>query len=180
MKKDTLPNKNMIFVLLFMALTGCANAAYTEGYPTNKIGWLHGNCLAISNPAMSPGQKISIIVLGDKQETVEGLIVHKTTEAKECYALSEDRKDVNLNQGNTFYLVSASKEIELGIGLVDLHSKLNDEYNNQRNSFGFCSTSEGVQFSVWEGAPYHSKKLWDDYYYFGYDTEANCPEGSAQ
>lgn len=153
-----------------------ANLTHTA----SSIGWLHGNCIAIINSDDLKGRKIIIVNPDDKQEYFESTIIKKATSGEECYALLDDRASINAQNGRQFYTVSSSKPVELGIGiLVDKGKSLNEsDFNNVLKiyTYSYCSTSEGVQFSVWNGEAYKGGLIWSDYYYLGYDTEDNCPK----
>jgi len=156
---------------------------------TAQIGWLHGNCLAIKTLGLKRGTKLIIIALGKPQVSLQAEIIERTDSGEECYALRQERKDINMSEGNIFYSVApASKApLELAIGIVGLkagftatdgtiHTDVNGD--GRQDYFTECSTSEGVQFNVWSDAPYKGKALWSAYYYLGYDTEPNCPENT--
>ena len=156
---------------------------------TAQIGWLHGNCLAIKTLGLKRGTKLSIIALGKPQVSLQAEIIERTESGEECYALRQERKDINMSEGNIFYSVApASKApLELAIGIVGLkagftatdgtiHTDVNGD--GRQDYFTECSTSEGVQFNVWSEAPYKGKALWSAYYYLGYDTEPNCPKNT--
>jgi hypothetical protein len=41
-------------------------------------------------------------------------------------------------------------------------------------SFRSCASSEGLHLTVWSGKPLEGKLRWHEYYYLGYDVEADC------
>ena len=41
-----------------------------------------------------------------------------------------------------------------------------------------CLSSEGVHYTVWEGEPLQSRRLWHEYYYLGYDVDSTCKQRS--
>ena len=105
-----------------------------------------------------------------------------TKNGDKCSALLDARKTINMKGGTHFYEVASESPIELGIGVIQASDQsratkepLDLNNDGRKESFSQCLASEGVQFSVWEGAPYTSKLTWSGYYYLGYDTEANCP-----
>ena len=66
---------------------------------------------------------------------------------------------------------------DLTLSFLSFFEQLTDlDGDGKRDTFTSCSTSEGVNFSVWNGEAYKSKLIWSDYYYLGYDSEADCPE----
>lgn len=43
-----------------------------------------------------------------------------------------------------------------------------------RMSFRFCTSNEGLHFTLWQGRPITGKRLWHRYFYLGYDVEFSC------
>lgn len=162
-----------------------------SGYDlTAQIGWLHGSCLAVKMADLKKGTKLTIISLGKPQALSEAEIVQRTESGEECYALRQERKDINLSEGNMFYLVASASKVplELAIGIVgmkagftttdgSIHADINGD--GHQDYFTECATSEGVRFNVWSGSPFKGKALWSAYYYLGYDTEPDCPENAS-
>ena len=48
------------------------------------------------------------------------------------------------------------------------------EADGHEESFRFCTSSEGIHFTVWTGPPLEGKIRWHQYYYLGYDVEPTC------
>lgn len=148
----------------------------------SSIGWLHGNCLAIKNKHLDNNTKLKVVEL-DAQSSFLATILRNANNADECYPLQEDRKSINLQSGNSFYLVSSTKPIEIGIGIIsnnldgnNLENKLLDSnQDGRKDTFSYCYTSEGISFNIWKEAAHKSALIWSGYYYLGYDTEENCP-----
>lgn len=165
----------------------CSAACYSNGQQSVSnavaIGWLHGNCLAIKNPDLMPNSTINVFTPDGQLQIVEAEITGKTDSAENCPALLEDRRKINDTDGRIFYTVSTSTPIGMAIGVVapaggEGASAVNPADTNRNgitDTFYFCQTSEGIEFSIWEGRPYKGRKLWDDYYYLGYSSEPTCP-----
>jgi len=153
--------------------------------PDRAIGWLHGNCLALEDARARVGTRVAVVMLGETQQVVAARVTGSALDTEACPALLEDRRDINLGSGLTFYQVDADSEGELGIGVIQtggdrkltVAELLDTNGDGRRDGFGRCATSEGVQFSVWADEARHGTPLWTGYYYLGYDTEADCPEG---
>lgn len=177
----------LVNILATLCIIGCSSTPQNMA-SNNKIelkgviGWLHGNCFAVRNSNILNGSNLIVVRLDNSQEIVLAKIVRKVSNGDDCYALLEDRRLINLEGGKSFYTVSSEKPIELGIGVIqsDTDSTFTEKEfldlngDGRKDTFSQCSTSEGIQFSVWEGVPYKSKLIWSGYYYLGYDTEANC------
>lgn len=183
----------LIVMFLLLAVSACqkkSNAELDEvkntTYDLNKnIGWIHNNCLAIKNNEIKSDDKISIVVLGKHQKVVISTIVKKYNSSIGCPQLLDDRKSINISEGNSFYLIKPlSKQIDLGIVLVGKVNNIKEgrelvtvdiNRDGKPDYFTECASSEGIHFSVWSEKPWKGKKLWTSYYYLGYDIEPNCP-----
>lgn len=172
-------------------LPGCASGDRSlrkaENAGSNRaIGWLHGNCLALAGSKPRIGSQVAVVALGDVQRIVAARITGKAVGADECIPLLDDRRAGNLREGLAFYRIDADAPVELGIGVVQSHADpvpavsdlLDTNGDGRRDTFSHCATSEGVQFSVWADEARRETPLWSGYYYLGYDTEADCPEGT--
>ena len=182
------------FCIITILASGCQQqeilTANNKSVMTNalneKIGWLHGNCIAIKKKILQSGEKLTVISLGESQFLYEAEIIEPTQSSEKCFALLEGRKDVNVAEGYYFYKVTPPKQgkLNLGIGLIDLKPKIYKKNemiygdingDGHNNYFTQCSTSEGVQFNIWSDGIYKGDPIWSGYYYLDYTTEENCP-----
>lgn len=166
-------NMTTLRTLLLLApiLTACASNSVAEDSvsthaESEKMGWLHGKCLAIKDPHIPAHSKLSIILLDEPQSVNTGEVLGPATSGEQCYPLLEDRRTANIGTGYSFYLVNTKAQVNLAIGSVG------KEIDTHGYNYSYCTTSEGVQFSTSEG----SKTIWSGYYYLGYDSESTCPE----
>ncbi|HSJ32552.1 MAG TPA: hypothetical protein VK933_14020 [Longimicrobiales bacterium] len=80
----------------------------------------------------------------------------------------------------TFHRLEASWEPgDLGIAILEgdaiaTHPDLDGD--GVPESFRACTSSEGVHLSVWSGEPLRGRRLWQYYYYLGYDVEPDCTD----
>lgn len=174
-------------VLSYLAALPSWRAAATETIAYDKrIGWFHGLCLAISDPNLTPGTAVTLVVMGDPQRVERTEIRDRTTASESCPALSSGRADTNVKSGAAFYRLSARKisNTDTGIGLIAppedptvteglAHVDLNGD--GGREVFASCATSEGIKFSIWKGKAYQGTPVWSAYYYLGYDLVPSCP-----
>ncbi len=182
--------KLLVLVEVFsLIILGCQLNATENSVIFNvsdRIGWLHGNCLAIKDSGLKKGTKLTVIKLGKPQSVSEAKILRPVQSGDQCHALLEGRKTVNLSEGNSFYLVTSLDKDDLGlaIGIINpkttisstngmVHTDVNGD--GVEDYFTQCSTSEGMSFSIWSKSPYKGEPLWSAYYYLDYDVEANCP-----
>jgi len=154
----------------------------TEGL-TKSVGWLHGNCLAIKNANLAIGTNVKVIDPDAPNSSNSAKISAVASKADECHALLDDRKTINKEQGNYFYVVVPVKPVNMAFGIVFTNDEMKSStgqvdlnIDGVSDTFYYCNTSEGVDFSIWQGKPYKSDKLWGEYYYLGYDMKPDCPQ----
>jgi hypothetical protein len=146
-----------------------------------RIGWLHGACLAIDNKTLAAGAPLTMMVLDNGQSIVEGNIVRPADAAARCPALAEGRRAANTETGLSFYVVAVPQDREpgLAIGVIGkaprVGTGLDANGDGKADQFSQCATTEGVSFAVWNGPAYQGAPLWSGYYYLGYDTDSTCP-----
>ncbi|MDW6002858.1 hypothetical protein [Vibrio mangrovi] len=158
--------KNLILYSLFIFCYQSSSLSAEElPLDDSKIGWMHGKCIAIKNPHISPRQEFTIIHLGEKTPSSVGTIVEKTEGDESCYPLLEDRKEINIENGYDFYLVRTNEDVNLAIGTFYL------EKTNGLN-YGYCQTSEGIEYFITK----NDKKIWEGYYYLGYESKPTCKD----
>lgn len=176
----------MLVTVSCALLSACVsgNGVSRGDRPDRAIGWLHGNCLALEDASARVGQEVAVVMLGEEQQVMTAQVTGTANDGGECIALTDDRRDTNLRNGLTFYKIGADAQVELGIGVVQaggsraltVSELLDTNGDGRRDSFSHCTTSEGVQFSVWTDEARSGAPMWTGYYYLGYDIEANCPE----
>lgn len=142
--------------------SGCTTARGETVDYQSSVGWLHGKCLAIENPNLKQEQIFVIVTLDKPQSQQHGRIQGKATHGEECYALLTDRQQVNEQAGYTFYRVSTDAEWGLAIGVLPSahNTLLDDDAAQDLEHFSYCSSNEGVHFSLWQGEPNASVHLW--------------------
>ncbi|WP_188151891.1 hypothetical protein [Teredinibacter waterburyi] len=130
-----------------------------------NIGWLHGNCLAIKNDNLASNTKITVFDFEMENQLVPASVISVAQSGEDCYALLDDRINVNTLAGYSFYTVKSSRSIGVAIGFVDIG-------NPAALTFEYCTTTEGIYFSVEK----NRFKIWDGYYYLGYESDPTCEE----
>jgi hypothetical protein len=175
-------------------LLSCASCRRTEPAPAptaafpfaERLGWLHGTCLAISNPKLAGGTPVTLVIMGDPQKVESARIDAKPASPETCQALLPARAQSNAKQGMTFYTLEAKDlhPTEMGIGIVESPAepkivnglaRVDLALKGQSAVFSSCATTEGIKFGVWPGKAYQGEPLWSAYYYLGYDQHPNCP-----
>lgn len=175
----------VFFSSLMLVLSGCTPQDKVVSKEKNDagyiVGWLHGNCIAVQGEVDIKSSTLLVVNLDSNR--VEKLEFDQKSKSDDsCYALLEGRASINAKDERYFYMVNSKKSVNLGIGIIfnaadkASNTEVIDLNGDGRNEvFTYCATSEGVQFSIWSGEKYHSDLIWSDYYYLGYDTEADCP-----
>lgn len=185
-------SKYILLVSLAMTIAGCASLIDNTQTATltKQVGWFYDKCLVINALGLTAGTALTLFDADASQNVFRSRIITPASGANECAPLADDRKSVNAEDGNFFYLITKPKETQAGstfnLGIAVVHSYKNGsqlgtetldlDNDGTADLFSYCATSEGINFTVWSAAPYKSKKLWNGYYYLGYDIEPNCPE----
>lgn len=131
----------------------------------DKIGWLHGNCLAIKNASIPPYFQFTLVHLNTENTIEKATIKKRATDSDDCYPLLDDRVSVNTSAGYFFYTVDSKEPVNLAIGILNP-----EDISVSALNFSYCTTSEGVKFS----ASKNSSSVWEGYYYLGYESEPTC------
>ncbi|PCJ14848.1 MAG: hypothetical protein COB04_14385 [Gammaproteobacteria bacterium] len=155
-----------ISVLLMFLLSLCANTklgANDGDFFEDSIGWMHGSCLAIKNNEIKIPIDITLVRLDVKNIIETASLVEKASSGDECFPLRDDRSEINIGNGYSFYKVESESKVDLAIAVIDAE-------NLNASNFGYCSTSEGIEYFVKES----SAIVWTGYYYLGYDSEVTC------
>ena len=154
-------------IALSSLLVACATQQLNaESSIKNNIGWVHSSCLAIHNPNLSTGDKVALHLFdAGEGSVIEVSIGHQITSSSDCYALLDDRADVNKSAGYSFYALNGNGANGLAIGVLSSLEKSNFK-------FDYCNTSEGIQFTVSN----NDEVVWQGYYYIGHDTESTCED----
>ncbi|NOY71815.1 MAG: hypothetical protein GXP14_05470 [Gammaproteobacteria bacterium] len=183
--------KFVVFVGLAMTMVGCNSLVEKDTQTkvlTKHVGWFYDRCLVIKAPNLPMGTVVTLVDVEATKNMLRSKIIAPAKNADECSPLADDRKDVNSEDGKSFYLISKPTQAEttFNFGIAVVLDGQNDslpiletfDLNNDGtlDSFSFCATSEGISFDVWSATPYKSKNIWNGYYYLGYDIESNCPE----
>jgi hypothetical protein len=162
---------------------GAVAAAFSY---SQQIGWLHGPCLAISNPNLAPGTPVALVITGKPQKVQETRIQEQTNSPMACQALMEGRATMNAKPGMSFYKLESGSvgSTDMGFGIVNPPAKpslmnglarVDLGQDGHSEVFSSCATSEGIKFAVWTDRAYQGKPRWSGYYYLDYDTKPTCP-----
>src|SRR6188768_377302 len=67
-----------------------------------RIGWLHGPCLAIADANLKAGTPVTLVVMGEPPKILNAAVQESTASAATCPALADERAAMS-KPGNTFY-----------------------------------------------------------------------------
>lgn len=156
----------LIFFVMAIMSTSCSllRDQYSDSLD-NDVGWLHGNCLAMKNDNIPPNHQFTLVHLDNANTTEKAIVIKRTTNGEECYALLDDRASVNKSAGYTFYTVKSNRPVNLAIGILRP-----EEVSISDAELSYCTTTEGVNFSISR----NGSEVWKGYYYLGYESESTC------
>lgn len=184
--------KRIVASLLLLFLASCKEPANKEPEQkaapfsfSERIGWLHGPCLAISAPELAAGTPVTLVIGAEPQSAQESRIQGKTDSPANCPALLEDRAKVNQKPGTVFYTLEGNVgKSDMGFGIVmppavpaivNGQAVIDLDHDGKNEVFTSCATSEGIKFDVWSEKPNQGEPRWSAYYYLGYDLTPTCP-----
>lgn len=168
--------------LVFFYLVGASGRTQIHlstnlGVAVQKSGT---GCLYIHNSTLVPGSPLTVILLSPPQSTLKAEIVRP---AASTTCSSEHASDTQLNAYEIRFLTEAPPAATPAIAVFGFSGRFHShgqyvtadlEHHGKPESFRFCASSEGVHLTVWSGKPLEGERRWHQYYYLGYDVEANC------
>lgn len=166
---------------------GAKAASKDTKVPLNeRLGWVHGSCLASANPNLTVGTPVLLVLMKDPQATATAEIGGRTSSSETCKPLLEDRAKQNTKGGTAFYALNAGAigATDMGVAIANppatstvVNGQVNIDLDGSGHPdvFSSCTTSEGIRFAAWAGEAYRGEPLWTGYYYLGYSSPANCP-----
>jgi hypothetical protein len=164
-----------------------ARASAAVPFPfAERIGWLHGACLAIANPNLVSGTPVVVVITGAPQKVAQARIAERTDSPQKCQALLEGRAAVNAKPGMIFYALESGDidRTNMGVGVVAPPTnaevvgglvRMDLDRSGHGEVFSSCATTEGIKFAVWSAKAYQGEPRWSGYYYLDYETQPNCP-----
>lgn len=169
---------NSIKILLsaFLFCTfDCLAAEAQFGIASSQDGIL---CVSFGDAPPPMGSHISIVEARSPQYFFEGKL---GAESNICNAL--EMADIV----GPYFIVTTEKKFAnsfMGIAVLSKNAisvvkskvELNTATSGTKIFFRSCTTNEGLYFSTWRGLPLKGKRIWQAYYYLGYDVIPSCQE----
>jgi hypothetical protein len=150
-----------------------------------RVGWIHGRCLAIANHTLARGAPVAVIITDEPQRVQPARLGGRTTDASVCPALLEGRAGINAKSEISFYRLEAEAlgPRDIGIAIIDppaMPTVVNGLARlaldpTGEHVFSSCTTSEGIKYAVWSGQANRGEPRWSGYNYLGYDVTRTCP-----
>ena len=151
-----------------------------------RVGWVHGRCLAIGRDQLARGAPVMVVITDEPQRVRPARIGERTADSSSCPPLLAGRVGVNGKSGVSFYRldVEGLGRHDMGIAIVDPpatptvvngRAKVVLDPKGAEQVFSSCLTSEGVWFRVWSGEANKGEPRWSGYNYLGYDVTPTCP-----
>jgi len=176
-------------ILWTLGMSGAQAAQAGQQVPFNyarDIGLFTVNsqgeyCLSINNAELKPGREINLIwvpVSGERQkpEVRRTMIAAKLTSF--CDKINQQSEDSSyqlvaqkLDANRVYFAVTVRPS---SLRWVD--GEPIARLGNQDITFRSCTSSEGLHFTAWLGSKPKAQRIWQRYYYLGYDVEPTCTE----
>lgn len=139
-------------------------------------------CLTIPNSKLAKGDVVYLVLPGKPQSIRAASVRNKLT--RSC----SDNSDAAAETDSFYLLKLSSGKLKTGDAAIVLANVKKPEnvvggtaaidVNNdgKKDFFRACTSREGLWLSIWSGKPLRGKRLWNRYYYLGYDVVPNCKE----
>lgn len=174
----------IVLSIAFLAVSCQPKPALRRSQPlSERIGVVSvkagQGCLAIQNPSIGADSQLLIVNLSGQQTAgisrlsagAPSCAGSRGAEKLNSYAVRFE-KDSQVGQIPAIGIVNYSGEIKKDGDLVSVDL----DFDGQPEYFHFCTSSEGIHFTVWKGKPLTGKVRWHQYHYLGYDVTPNCTE----
>ena len=136
-------------------------------------------CLYIHNAELAAGSPLTLVVLTPPQSIAKAEIVGPASE--NCPSI--DKSDSNMKLYRIRLLERNPLPTTPAIAVSGFSGRFQTrgkyvtadiDGDGRPEFFRFCASSEGIHMTVWSGKLLRGKPRWHQYYYLGYDVEANC------
>jgi hypothetical protein len=178
--------------IVALAAVSCGHGADPQSFVAigstfpfaERIGWVHGPCLAIANSQLSRGMPVALVITDEPQRVEQARIGEPTDSAADCPALAAGRAKTN-GEALSFYVLGprtiATTELGLGIvgppqnpRVVNGRAQVDLNHDGHNELFTSCATSEGIRFAVWTDQANRGEPRWSGYEYLNYDLTPTC------
>jgi hypothetical protein len=136
-------------------------------------------CLAIHRLSFVAGSRLTLVLLRAPQSTAEAEVLRPA----DSTCPKPDASDKSLRSYEIRVLKGSLEQSTPAIavfGSSNPFMKHGDSVtadvdgDGKPESFRSCAGSEGLHLTVWSGKPVEGERRWHQYYYLGYDVEADC------
>ena len=136
-------------------------------------------CLYIHNAELAAGSPLTLVLLAPPQSVAKAEIVGPASE--NCPSIDESDSTMKLYRIRLLeknpLLAAPAIAVSGFSGRFQTRGKYvtaDIDGDGRPEFFRFCASSEGIHMTVWSGKLLRGKPRWHQYYYLGYDVEANC------
>lgn len=169
----------VLFLLLFLSpptAKGVFSFSSQVGVAIAKSGKV---CLAIHRQNIVAGSKVTLVLLRTPQSVSQAEVVRPADGT--CPKI--DVGDMSLHSYEIRMLKGSMDPSTLAIAVFGASKpfvRRGDSVTGDVDGdgtpefFRSCTSSEGVHLTIWSGRPVAGKRRWHQYYYLGYDVQADC------
>ena len=136
-------------------------------------------CLAIHRQSFLAGSRLTLVLLRPLQSTAEAEVLRPAD--SNCPKPDESDKslhsyEIRMLKGSLDPSMPAIAVFGSSSPFVKHADSVTADIDGDGTpeSFRSCAASEGLHLTVWSGKPLEGKRRWHQYYYLGYDVEADC------
>jgi hypothetical protein len=177
-----IPRVHLRAAVALVAFTISGSTAHAEFDYKSQLGVVESMsdgrlCLMIPNPSLAPHDGVDIILDDSPQRQVMAEVV--ASQNRSCSRPPQ-------NEAADFYVLrlntGRADAGARGLGILNYNSSFQESngrvgFNPQNGTFDYfrsCASSEGLHLTGWKGPPLKGRRMWQRYYYLGYDVEPSC------
>lgn len=142
-------------------------------------GWRTSPCAAIEGPALKTGSRLTLVTPGEPSEVIKAAVTERISkcDAFDPGEVPGTHYSITLFSQPKDHIrgvwIAFAGDVEArtrvpGVPLIRLSASI------PAARVRSCATLETMHYTLWEGEPLKSKRLWHFGLYVGYDLEANC------
>ncbi len=138
-----------------------------------------GACLAIANANLAVGQAIHLVSASQPALIGKAEISGKSDRA--CTPEDQNQPGLThyqfkMTSGSLPNAVPAFALVNFTGTLVNSDAGVTAYLNGdgRPSTYRYCTSTEGIHLTVWDGKPLASRRTWHSYYYLGYDVDPTC------
>ena len=176
-------NRRLLAVVLLLVLSCCrtplkpTHFSYTTDIGIVVLGPGRA-CLQIRNASLSQNTEIDLVDPKIPQSTSTAIVIRQADNVCPANIGEPEVSRYEIRLAKDLPPSTMMAIVDPGVSFQRVGDLVTADltHNGHQDFFRYCASSEGLHFTIWSGPSVESARLWHQYYYLGYDVEANCAD----